>query len=975
MPAGVFTIPPHLAFLDALVAGLLAGTGADPLSLSRMTILLPTRRAGRALREAFLRASAGRAMLLPRMRILGDLDGEACDFEGAELPPPVPPLRRQLLLARLVLEWGRRREEAPLLPGQAAMLAAELARFLDEAQGQGCDLATLEAVAPADYAEHWQLVLRFLSILTEFWPAVLAEEGALDPVPHRDAALETLLAAWQAKPPAHPVLAAGFTGGQPAVLHLLAALAKLPNTAIVLPGLDPMANPADWAEIAADPTHAHHEMAGLLDRLGLGPADIRPWPVPGAAMKPPRTSLVAEALRPAATTEKWRHLAGIGPDALAGLSRIDCPGPQEEAGVIALLMRECLETPGKTAALVTPDRDLARRVAAALRRWGVAIDDSAGAALNHTPPGMFLRLVLDAAASGFAPVPLLALLKHPLAGLGRAPETLRAEARAFERRILRGPRPAPGLAGLRAAAPDSGLVASLDLAFAPLTAALAAPQAGLSEIAEAHFQTAEILAGTGDESGAGRLWNGDAGEAGARFAAGLIQAAAGFPLIAGTDYPALFEALLAQEVVRPAYGGHPRLFIWGLLEARLQHADRLILGSLNEGTWPAAAEGDPWLSRPMRHRLGLLSPERQTGIAAHDFFQALGAPEVVLTRAARAGGAPTLPSRWLLRLDTALAAAGLDGNRLLAREAPLLWQAALDAPSRRRPHPAPAPRPPVSARPRRLSVTEIETWMRDPYAIYARRILNLTRLDPIDADPGAADRGQFIHAALDRFVTDFPGALPADAVAQLLRIGADCFGEALSRPGIWAFWWPRFVRIAGWFVEMETGRRPLLAESLTERCGRLEIEGPSGPFTVTGRADRIDRRRDGGLVLIDYKTGGMPSGKEIEAGYAPQLSLEAAMLAAGGFENFAAGSKTAALLYWQLSGGDPAGKERIVAEDEAAAALARDALLRLHDLVAAFDRPDTPYRAIPRPERAPRYSDYTHLARIKEWSVAGGDSE
>jgi len=984
MSSRVFTIPPHRPFLDALAAGLQAGPGLDPpgldpLAMSRVTILLPTRRACRALREAFLRASAGRALLLPKMRAVGDIEGDDLTgdgFDSAALPPPMPPLRRQLLLARLVLQWGRQQATAPLLPGQAAMLAAELAAFLDEAQAHDCDLDKLAGIAPADFAEHWQLILQFLTILTEFWPKILAEEGALDPVAHRDAALADLIALWRRAPPSEPVIAAGLTGGLPAITALLGAVAALPQGAVILPGLDPAIDPADWDAIGADPTHPHHEMAGLLRFLELEPASVRPWPLDSGHPTPasPRAALIGEILRPAATTEKWRHIGKIGAAALAGLTRIDCPGPQEEAGTIALLMREALEIPEKTVALVTPDRDLARRVAGELGRWGIEIDDSAGVALNRSPPGVFLRLVLDAAAAGFAPVPLLALLKHPLTGLRRA------EARALERQALRGPRPGPGLAGLRAAlGGDAPAIDALEAAFAPFLAVLEAEVVGLAELVAAHLLAAEALATpyteTGDtETGAGRLWQEAAGEAAARFGAELLQAAADFPPMRGSHYPALFETLLARSVVRPNFGKHPRLAIWGLTEARLQHADLHILGGLNEGSWPRQAQSDPWLSRPMRASLGLPPPERQIGIAAHDFAQALGAPEAVLTRAARVEGAPTLPSRWLLRLETVLTAAGLDAGAL-RRDQPVSWQQALDAPRMRRPVAAPAPCPPLSSRPRKLSVTEIGTWMRDPYAIYASRILGLVKLDPIDADPGAADRGQFIHAALDRFVTEFPGALPEDALPVLERIGEECFGPALSRPGIQAFWWPRFKRVAEWFLAMEALRRPDLEESLSELRGRFTIDGPEGPFTVTGRADRIDRVREGGLVVLDYKTGAVPTAKEIAQGLAPQLPLEAVMLSGGGFEGFELGVTVDRLVYWQLSGGDPAGHERVVAEGEAVAALAAAAYEGLEALIAAFDRVETPYRATPRPEWAPRYSDYVHLARVKEWSAAAsGDA-
>jgi ATP-dependent helicase/nuclease subunit B len=426
---------------------------------------------------------------------------------------------------------------------------------------------------------------------------------------------------------------------------------------------------------------------------------------------------------------------------------------------------------------------------------------------------------------------------------------------------------------------------------------------------------------------------------------------------------------MSGVVVRPRYGGHPRLAIWGPLEARLQHADLLILGGLNEGTWPPEPAVDPWLSRPMRRDFGLPPPERRIGLAAHDFAQALGAPEVVLTRSLRVEGTPMVPSRWLQRLDGLLDSVGL-GDALQRVALPLAWQAMLDRPDAIRPASPPAPRPPVHARPRRLSATQVETWMRDPYAIYARHVLRLRRLDPLDADPGAADRGNFIHRALEEFVAAHPGALPADALDRLLDCGREAFGPALDRPSVWAFWWPRFERIARWFIERERERRGALAASFTERRGELQLPGPAGAFLLTATADRIDAFGDGGLAIIDYKTGQLPKASDVQLGFSPQLPLEAAIAASGGFSGVPDGA-VAELAYWRLSGGNPPGEITAIRAD--AAALAAEAKAGLERLIAAFDDRGTAYESRPRADSAPRFSDYDHLARVREWSAIGDE--
>jgi ATP-dependent helicase/nuclease subunit B len=987
----VFTIAPELPFLDALAAGLTARAGDDPLALARMTVLLPTRRAARALAEAFLRAGAGKPLLLPRMLPVGDLDAEELSIladegggeadlaaEDAEIAPPLPDLTRRLMLAQLVLGWGVARGES-LGIAQAVPLAAALARFLDEVATEGCDLAALAGLAPEEHAKHWQLVLQFLGIVTEGWPSVLAESGALEPAARRNAVLRAQADLWRKTPPGHPVIAAGITGSVPAVADLIAVVVALPQGVVVLPGLDRDADAESWDAIAEDPAHPQHLLARLLAKLETARRDIADWPAPGlVARTAPRGTLIAEALRPAAQSDRWGALTGFDKSALAGLRRIDCPGPQEEAAVIALMMRERLEEPGKTAALVTPDRELARRVAGELRRWGIEIDDSAGTPLRQTPPGVFLRLVLQAAAEALAPLPLLALLKHPLAACGMMPARARELARRLEKQALRGPRPAPGVAGLLAALDDADLrrfVAEIGRALEPLIAALAQDRIGLADLIGAHIRAAEAMAKTDEEKGEASLWRETAGEATASHVSALRQAARDFPPLAGSDYPPLFEALLAGPVVRPAYGRHPRLFIWGLLEARLQQADLMILGGLNEGTWPARAESDPWLSRPMRAQFGLPPPERRIGVAAHDFAQCLAAPSAVLTRAARVGGAPTVPSRFLARLETVLR--GLELDDMLDGDqaqdgAPLIWQRMIDDPGERRSVAAPRPCPPVAARPRRLSVTAIETWIRDPYAIYARRILRLDRLDRLDADPDLAQRGSFIHQALDQFLEEFPKELPPGAEARLLELGEAAFGAALAHPDVRAFWWPRFERIAQWLVAEERTRRPLIAESRGEIAGTLVLPGKAGDFTLTGTADRIDRFKTGGLAILDYKTGSVPSAGDIRAGYAPQLPLEALIAAAGGFPGLAPATVDA-LLYWKLSGGEPAGKESAAAEGAPdVAMLAERARVTLERLIAAFDDPATPYLSWPQPGQVPRYSDYTHLARVKEWLLGAG---
>ena len=958
----IFTIPPDLGFADTLAQGLLTEAKGDPLILAQYLILLPNRRAARALREAFLRQSGDRPMLLPRMRTVDEADeDELAFFDGMDIPPAMPTLDRTLLLARLVMA----KNPAHTSPAQAVRLAVELGGLLDSLQIERVPPDRLHQLAPDQLAQHWQETLTFLDILLQTWPQILTASQRIDPQERVNRILETQARIWQQHPPATPVIAAGSTGTRPATADLLRVVMKLPQGRIVLPGLDLDLDDPSWDQI--DEMHPQYGMKRLLDHLETSRHQVQSFAPPP---KRGRARLLSEVMRPARATHAWRHLETLDPHCLNNLTRIDLPTPRDEAGVIALILRQALETEERTAALVTPDRQLAARVRTELLRWNIQIDDSAGRPLAATLPGSLLTLLARACADQLPPHEILALLKHPLA---QAQMDSFVYAQAVRRLdwALRGPRPAPGLAGLAQAAQRdkaaTALVEQLDYCLGPFLALFQQECVPLSTLLTTHLECAEALTAAPDLPGALRLWADEAGEALALFANQLTEAAPQMDAMDPAHYPALFEQLLAPLVVRPKWGSHPRVFLWGPIEARLQRADVMVLGGLNEGTWPPRPPPDPWMSRPMRQQLGLPLSERRIGLSAHDFAQALGASEVYLTRSLRVDGTPTTPARWLLRLDTVLKATGL---KLHGSPDWLHWFRELDRPESPDPIQRPAPRPPLEARPRKLSVTQVETWMRDPYAIYARHILRLRELDPLDADPGIAQYGQFVHKALELFQRTHPGPLPADAVDKLLELGQQAFADALDRPSVRAFWWPRFVSVAHWFIDQERQRRPLIRQSLSEIDGALTLAVGGQDFTVTARADRIDVMPDGSVALIDYKTGKPPSKTEVAAGYAPQLPLEALIARHGGFPGLPP-SSVSDLLFWQLKGGSDGGIETHAGDNPQE--LAQEALEGLTGLVAAFDDPTTPYEARPNPANAPRYSEFGHLERVAEWSTGADD--
>jgi ATP-dependent helicase/nuclease subunit B len=977
----LFTIPSGIPFARALAKGVIARTGSDPLALADTLVLVPTRRAARSLRESFA-AALGGAALLPRIRPLGDVDDESDLFEPSddalETVPPIAPLRRRLLLSMLVQRWGAGKGSSLPFP-QALSYAGELARFLDESVTRGVDLATLTTLASGNLAQHWQEVVAFLDVIAVEWPKLLEVEGAIEPARHRDAKLRALAAELAAHPPSTPVIAAGSTGSIPATAELLKTISCIPTGAVVLPGLDTGLDGASWD--ALDPAHAQYGLKELLAHIGVERAEVAEWPClpEDYAGRAARVRFLSEALRPPPTTDAWHDLIGSGSDVASGLDNlalVEARDAREEALTVACALREVLETKARTAALVTPDRSLARRVAAELTRWDIAIDDSAGMILSRTPNGAFLALLANAAALRFAPVPLLALLKHPLAAGGAERSLFRRNVRSLELAGLRGLRPEPGLEGIAARLAKTKASFALQNWFErlarvlqPFAETIGRPEATLAELATAHAAAAEALAATDSEPGANSLWRGQAGEAAAELVDALTREGRDIALQPARYYAESFRTLAAARAVRPLYNLHPRLAILGPLEARLLDFDLVILSGLNEGQWPAETATDPWLSRPMRERLGLEAPERRAGLAAHDFASLAASRTVLLTRALKDNGAPTIASRWLLRIKQLARGLGCE-SALGTREDLLCWARALDESPREPRIARPAPRPPVSARPRRLSITEIETWLRDPYAIYANHVLHLKPLDLIDCEPGPRERGVAVHGALERFLKNFPDALPPDALEQLLVFGEEAFAEAGATPAILALWRPRFQRAARWFLRYEAERRRHIAGSLVEIKGTLDVA--SGPgFTLRGRADRIDLFADGSASIIDYKTGRAPSNPQINTLHAPQLPLEAVMLLQGGFAEHRATS-VRELIHVRLTGGEPPGED-CVAEVKDVDALAAKAWQRLSAHVRKFDDESTPYLSRAMPERTSDKGDYDHLARVREWTLERDD--
>lgn len=962
MTPALYALPPGVPFARGFVAGLGPRLGhPGPLDWARVRVLVNTGRALRAIRAAMIAAAPG-AAILPRLGLLSDLAADP--LADPDLAPAVDPTRRQLWLTRLVTAYLA--AEPGRAPAAAAPdLAQALAGLIDELHAAGVAPGRLDALAPADLAQHWQETLRFADLVRSAWPAILAEAegGALDPAARQAQVIARLVAEWQTDPPG-PVIAAGSTGSVGSTAVLLAAIARLPGGAVVLPGFDPGIDPAVWA--ALGPEHPMAPFTRLLGLLEMEPAQVRLWH--GAVPDSPRLRLLSQALRPAPVTDDWVRaapaLAAETAAATQGLSLLEAETPRHEAAAIALAIRQGLEDPAARIALITPDASLARRVTVELGRWDIIPDDSLGQPLLQSAAGVFLRLVAEVGGERGDAVRLAALLSHPLCCPGGTRGDHLRAARAYERQVLRAG-PVRGLAPWPDAEPvQLAWWQRIDAALAPLIAARAAP---LSALVPAHLAVAEAL--STPEGGEPGVWS---GRDGARCRAALARIARAAEALGPDpvpDYPALLLSLTRAETLRPEPARpHPRVMIWGPREARVEAADLVILGGLNEGTWPAAPGADPWLSRPMRAALGLAAPEAAVGLAAHDFLLAATQPRALLTRSVKLDGAPQVASRWLIRLTNLLG--GVDPAALAAMRARGDAWAAL-VPLVHRPvgatprAPRPAPCPPRAARPRKLSVTQIERLIRDAYGVYAQKVLGLRVLDPLGRAPDYRDRGEVLHAILHRFVAATADGLPGDARAVLLATADAVLAEQVPWPDLRRIWRGRVHRFADWFLAGEQLRRATGRPLALEAKGALVLEAPGGDFTLTAKVDRIDSLGEGAAIL-DYKTGTPPSRKQVGV-FSLQLHLQALILEQGGFEGLGPLHALSGAYLGLTGSGSEGGDETRVPD---LAAELGDAWDRLGSLIADFDDPATPYLSWGRGEKVTDTGDYDHLARRAEWQGA-----
>ena len=1008
---------------------------SNPLLMHATTIFLPTRRAAKTLSALFAERANPNATLLPNIIPLGDADlaennllfsGYHQHKDMSDFRAEADPLFRRLMLAQLIMKWtmqiraaliegkgslpfspqqlsALRNEQHQFIPAttphDALALADALGQLIDTLSIHGKSWEDLHKEIPQDLDQHWLISRHFVAIAVEQWPKICEEFNVVDAAFRRHKLVLAEAERLKQLRPNAPFIVAGSTGSMPATAMLIAAIAGLPNGVAVLPGLDLRLDEASWSMVSSQHGEAGHPqflLAHLLSVIGIKKEDV----VSLGAVSPPlrsRQILISEAMRPVATTQEWRNRAVYLPDedihhALESVALIEAEDEREEALAIALSLREVLETENKTAGLITPDRGLAERVSQELARWSIKVEDSAGLTLDRSQSGRLVRLLAGALAGHCSAASLLGLLDHPMVVFGYTDETFAPVKAALELCALRGLSPAHDLAGYRVRLksgpgrypkqPEKRIthdnrlqaMAMLDQIgqlFTPFWEAYGKGQVSLNRmVLDLEPLLTGLVGGDGsafEQSEGSREWLSlvdDIRNSGADALMGSLE-----------DLPGYLEALMAGRMVARHGPTHARIRIWGLLEARLMHADRVVLGGCDESVWPPATQTDPFLSRPIAQALELPSPERRIGQTAHDFCQGFGAPEVVITRASKRGGDPMVRSRFLQRLIAVSGEQAVKEVRARGRVY-LDWARALNQPlvplaSIERP----APSPPRDLMPQGFRITDIETLRRDPYALYAREILRLDPLEPLDRPINAADRGTAIHDALGNYTKAYPLTPPANPRETLLDFGRKAFSGLASAVEYETFWWPRYCQTVDWFLAWDAGQRQDGRRIHAEIDGALSVPlAGGGEVSFRGRADRIEHHPDTSFSVLDYKTGAPPSVKQVRAGLTPQLTLTAALVMRGGFPAIQS-SKPNRLDYIKLNireGGQVKAMTTKL-DNEAVEALVNQHWHGTLTLINALFNQGLGFAARLHPKNITSVGDYDHLSRVKEWSVGGDD--
>ncbi|MDA7423455.1 double-strand break repair protein AddB [Thalassococcus lentus] len=964
----LFGLPPGADFAEQLVAGLRQRLAGPPEEIAKIELFVNTTRMARRLRTVF---DAGEHTFLPKIKLVTNL---ADPLLRAKLPCTVPPLRRRLELTQLVSRLLDAEKE--LAPRSALFdLSDSLASLMEEMQGEGVLPETVANLDVSDQSGHWARALQFIKIVQPFFDP----ESEPDSAGFNRIALRAKLESWQQNPPQNPIIIAGSTGSRGTTAELMRAVTQLPQGAVILPGFDfdmpqtvwdRLALSSDQGSLAAE-DHPQYRFARMMADLDYRVSRVGHW-ANDPAPSPARNAVVSLALRPAPVTHQWRsegpNLPSL-PDAMNDVTLLEARSPREEAIAIALRLREAAEK-GTRAALITPDRMLTRQVTSALDRWDILPDDSAGTPAQLSPPGRLLRHVAELFSGPLTAEALLTLLKHPLTHTGAERGPHRLNSSNLELHIRRKGWPYPDADLIRAWGQARNCPDWANWVAKTFSDNSVEGQRSLADWVKQHIALASAIVAGSSSDDAGALWAENAGRV-VKAVVQNLEAEAGYGAdMSAMDYASLFGAILSQSDVRDRDAPHPNILIWGTLEARVMDADLLILAGLNEGSWPEMPGADPWLNRKMRSDAGLLLPERRIGLSAHDFQQAAAAPEVWLTRAVKSDDAETVPSRWVNRLMNLMAGLpaqqGPDAlGQMKDRGAHWLALARVaETPIETSPEPRPSPAPPVDSRPRQLSVTAIKRLVRDPYDIYASKVLRLRELDPLMRAPDALMRGIMLHDTIEAFLRE--------SMADPNRLTPESFMEVSERiigdpgkvpfPTTRALWLARMQKVADWFVQSEKDRQ----FHATPHPDNFEVKGavqlPLLGFTLTAQADRIDIDERGGAYIYDYKTG-KASSEQQQIHFDRQLLLEAAMVLEGGFPGVSPRHIEAAK-FVSLKPSDP--KQVEAPLEQCPPQETWQEFTRLITAYLSAEQGFTARRALLKDDDR---ANYDHLSRFGEWDV------
>lgn len=956
----LFGVPLGAPYPTAFVQGFLDRFAhGDPTATARTTIIVNSGSMARALKGAFQHHAP---VLLPRIVPVGAVEAL---IPAHNVAPAIDPMLLRLDLAHLIAK--RMAADPTLAPGAPAYdVAGALIRLLAEMASEGVTPDDLMAMDVGDHSAHWQRNLTFIGLVDQFLDAT----DGLEPEARQRKIVDALIETWRKTPPQSPLIIAGSTGSRGTTRRLIEAVATLPNGYVVLPGFDTTLPDALWDKLGED--HPQQRFGALMNVLGLTANHVAHWA--GRPIAPHRQKILSLALRPPPVTDQWiREGPNLPPlvDALSEVTLVEAPNQQAEAQAIALGLRDAVES-GKTTALVSPDRMLTRRVSAALDRWGIVADDSAGRPLALSAPGRLLRQISTLNRLEMPTSEVLALLKHPLIATGH--KTARGTHLLMTRELEIWSR-RKGHAFLIEsvlaiwAGSDGPRLDWIAWVMASLPMPAPKTPQSLTDLLARVVKAAEALSAGANGVGSGGLWEEDAGKLALEKITSLRNVADAAAPVTPHDFNAILSHVL-QDEVRSSLVPHADVRIVGTLEARNLTADTVILAGLNEQVWPPAEDQDPWLNRALRRRAGLLSPDRRTGLSAHDFEQAFGLREVWLSRTLRSDDGEAVPSRWLNRLQNLVSGLPAQGGDLAWRTAKRkgdAWLALAQRLDRRRkkepPALRPSPAPPPHARPQGLSVTEIQRLIRDPFEIYAKHILNLVAIPQPPVEPDARLRGIALHEVAERFTaTPLSGDRNADK-HRLLATAAEVFAQMVPWPITRHLWLARLERIAESFISEEIQRQAEGQILLREVKAEYTFGIPA--FTLVGKVDRVDRRPDGSVAIYDYKSGKVPSLDQMKH-YDRQLLLEALMVARGAF-----GSPMDAHSVGYIGLGANAAKPplNLGAEDPDWAQI--DTVeANFVQLLAAYRNPALGYTSRRVIEKQEYRGDYDHLARYGEWDEA-----